>query len=159
MSVKDSIIQKGFLCTVGLAHLCDQVMDEDSVNVTLFLKAGAIPIVRGNMPQSAFNIHSLNLVWGEALNPYDRTRSAGGSSGGDAGLVSSGCVPFALGGDIGGSIRIPCSFCGIYGFKPTSTRCSSHGLTLGLRKRFTLRSYIRSTVGPIALSVEDLISA
>jgi Asp-tRNA(Asn)/Glu-tRNA(Gln) amidotransferase A subunit family amidase len=59
------------------------------------------------------------LIWGTAENFYDRERSCGGSSGGDAGLVASRCVPIAIGSDIGGSIRVPATFNGIIGFKPT----------------------------------------
>lgn len=65
------------------------------------------------------SIHADNLIWGCSKNVHDKERSCGGSSGGDAGLVASRCVPIALGTDIGGSIRIPATFLGIYGFKPT----------------------------------------
>ena len=64
-------------------------------------------------------IHSINNIYGTSLNPHNVSRTCGGSSGGDAGLVSSKCVPLSIGTDIGGSIRVPSSFCGIYGFKPT----------------------------------------
>ena len=83
------------------------------------LKAEAIPLVRGNLPQAALSVHSVNKIWGRAKNPYDQERSCGGSSGGDAGLVASRCVPLGIGTDIGGSIRIPAAFNGIVGFKPT----------------------------------------
>jgi len=58
------------------------------------------------------------------MNPLNVKRSCGGSSGGDAGLIAARCVPFALGSDIGGSLRVPAAFCGIYGMKPTTGRIS-----------------------------------
>ena len=94
-------------------------MQEDAAIVKSFLKAGAIPLVRGNVSQSALSIHTDNYVWGCSKSPQDITRSCGGSSGGNAGLVAARCVPFAVGNDIGGSLRFPAVFCGIYGFKPT----------------------------------------
>ena len=65
-------------------------------------------------------IHNNSPVWGVAHNPWDYQRSCSGSSGGDAGLVGARCVPLGFGSDVGGSIRIPASFNGIYGIKPTS---------------------------------------
>ena len=75
-------------------------------------------MVRANTPQT-ITVHAKNLIWGEAKNAHQFERSCGGSSGGDAGLVLARCVPLGLGTDIGGSIRFPAVFCGIFGFKPT----------------------------------------
>lgn len=72
---------------------------------------------------------SNNKIWGRCYNPYNKERTAGGSSGGDAALVSSRCVLLGVGNDIGGSIRIPAAFCGIYGFKPTAGRLTWSGVT------------------------------
>lgn len=111
---------KGYTSTCGTAFLCeDNVSEEDSAVVQCMKLEGAIPLVRGNVPQAMYSIHTTNYIFGEALNPKDNSRSCGGSSGGDAGLVAAGCVPLGIGGDIGGSIRFPAVFCGIYGFKPT----------------------------------------
>ncbi len=90
-------------------------------------REGAIPIVRGNLPQFVWVGHTENRIFGRALNPYDKTRTCGGSSGGDGGLVSSRCVPFAIGTDIGGSIRSPAACNGIIGFKPTAQRGTTRG--------------------------------
>ena len=100
ISIKDNIMQSGHTASVGVASLCNQIFSEDAVIVKLLVKAGAVPMVRGNLPQSALSIHSMNYVWGEARNPRDTKRSCGGSSGGDAGLIASRCVPFAVGTDI-----------------------------------------------------------
>jgi len=79
----------------------------------------------------AFGFHTENRVWGAALNPYDHSRTCGGSSGGDAGLISTRCVPLSICSDIGGSIRIPAHFTGICGFKPTAWRTSEQGYLTG----------------------------
>ena len=91
----------------------------DGFCIVPLLKSGAIPLVRGNVPAAGADIHVDNHVWGRARNPHNQERSCGGSSGGDAGLVAANCVPIGFGSDIGGSIRIPASFNGIVGFKPT----------------------------------------
>lgn len=118
ISIKDIFKMKGQLSTVGCVMLNSRC-DVDSENFLPITEAGAIPLVRGNLPQAALSNHSDNPIWGPCLNVYNRTRTCGGSSGGDAGLVAARCVPMAIGSDVGSSIRIPASFCGISGFKPT----------------------------------------
>lgn len=118
VSIKELFSMKGLLSTVGTAML-DHKRTTDSEGVLPLTEAGAIPIIRGNLPQCALSYHSDNYVWGRAQNVYQRERSCGGSSGGDAGLVAARCVPMALGSDVGGSIRIPATFNGVTGFKPT----------------------------------------
>jgi amidase len=76
------------------------------------------------LPQLIYVGHTENRIFGLSVNPYDKTRSSGGSSGGDGALVSMRCVPFAIGSDVGGSIRSPAAYCGIVGFKPTAMRSS-----------------------------------
>lgn len=104
--------------------------EKDAAVVQLLKSQGAIPMVRGNVPQFVYVGHSENRIFGRALNPYDKTRTCAGSSGGDAGLVASKCVAFAIGTDIGGSIRAPASCNGIIGFKPTSQRNSNKGVVV-----------------------------
>ena len=87
-------------------------------------------MVKGNVPQLLFALHSENDIYGQAQNPWDPSRVPGGSSGGDAGLVAARCVPLSIGSDIGGSIRAPAAFCGVYGLKPTAGRVSYKGCTL-----------------------------
>ena len=77
-----------------------------------------------------FTFNSNNFVYGEAKNPFDETRSCSGSSGGDGGLVAARCVPLAIGTDIGGSIRGPAAFLGIFGFKATPQRTPYKGIIL-----------------------------
>jgi Asp-tRNA(Asn)/Glu-tRNA(Gln) amidotransferase A subunit family amidase len=94
--------------------------DKDAAVVAFLKSEGAIPMVRGNVPQFVYAGHTENRIFGCALNPYDKTRTCAGSSGGDGALVSAKCVPFAIGTDIGGSIRAPAACLGIIGFKPTA---------------------------------------
>ena len=156
-SVKDQINMKGHLSTLGCAYLCDDRATEDAVAVQLFLRAGAIPLVRGNCPQLALSLHTNNLIWGEAKNPLRNERSCGGSSGGDAGLVASRCVPLGIGSDVAGSLRLPAAFCGIYGFKPTTYRFTKKGLACARKERFNQFNYLLSGSGPLGNTVDDLI--
>jgi Asp-tRNA(Asn)/Glu-tRNA(Gln) amidotransferase A subunit family amidase len=82
------------------------------------------------------SMHTKNLIWGEAKNAHNHERSCGGSSGGDAGMVLARCVPLGLGSDIGGSLRLPATFCGIYGFKPTQYRLSRKGMAVARQNSF-----------------------
>lgn len=160
MSIKDMFWQKGFLATVGCAFLCKDSdrATEDGVIVSLFIKSGAIPLVRGNCPQSALSLHTDNLIFGCTRNPHDQCRSAGGSSGGDAALIASQCVPFSIGTDIGGSLRFPAAFCGIYGFKPTQTRLTKKGIAPARSLRFSHFTHLTGTIGPMGKSVSDLVT-
>jgi len=88
---------------------------------------GAIPLVKSNIPAGLMCFDSGNYVWGLAKNPWNENRSIGGSSGGEAGLVSTHGSPIGLGTDIGGSIRTPCAYGGCYGIKPTPSRTSLAG--------------------------------
>jgi Asp-tRNA(Asn)/Glu-tRNA(Gln) amidotransferase A subunit family amidase len=82
-------------------------------------------------------MHSDNRVWGCALNPWNNERSCGGSSGGDSGLVAARCTPLALGTDLGGSLRVPAHFNGIWTFKPSGKRTSITGARTALPDNFT----------------------
>ena len=103
---------------------------KDAAIVAMLKREGAIFIVRGNCPQFVFVGHTANRIFGTSVNPYQENRTTGGSSGGDGALVAMRCVPFAIGTDIGGSIRSPASCNGIVGFKPTSQRSSNDGIVV-----------------------------
>jgi len=156
--IKDIIALKGSLHTAGVAcrtaeHLrCTQ----DCVAVQVLRSAGALPMVKSNVPQLLMLPETYNNVWGRTRNPWNLKRIPGGSSGGDAALVAMKCVPMALGSDIGGSIRIPAAFCGIVGFKPTMFRISGKG-SLVPRKdgKFGNGIIITASYGPIARTVDD----
>ena len=103
------------------------------------------------------SVHTKNMIFGEALNPLDHNRSCGGSSGGEAGLIAARCVPIGLGGDIGGSVRFPASFCGVYGIKPTVTRVSNRGHPKARKMQFAVPGHQEAVIGPLGSSVEDIV--
>lgn len=118
-SVKEFIGVKGMPQTAGLRRREDRVATQDATVVTRLRAAGAIPLGVTNVAEGGLWMESYNPVFGLTRNPWDLRRSAGGSSGGEAALVAAGGAPFGVGADIGGSIRIPSAFCGIFGHKPT----------------------------------------
>lgn len=129
ISVKDCIAIKGTFASGGMACRLRMRSEHNSLVVDLLNEVGAIPLCRGNAMQLMYMIESHNRIWGRTCNPWDLSRTPGGSSGGDAALVAMDCVPLAVSTDLGGSIRVPASFCGVVGFKPTSNRVSAKGNT------------------------------
>lgn len=144
---KDLLRTKGVRTTAGSKILADYVPNRDAVVVTRLNEAGAITIGKTGLHEFAFGVTSNNPHYGAIHNPWDLAKIPGGSSGGSAAAVAVGIVPFATGTDTGGSIRVPASFCGIVGFKPTFGRISVRGvLPLG----FTM-----DHVGPMTRTVRD----
>ena len=111
-------------------------------------------MVKSNVPQVAFTYQTQNHIFGKAINPYDRNRSTGGSTGGEAGLISSRCSPLGLGADMGGSIRIPASYCGIVGFKPGSQRLDPKGHTY-FSDLIEGMPGVKISIGQMGKTVED----
>lgn len=101
---------------------------KDAFAVARLRAAGAIPLGVSNIPELAMWVESVNMIYGRTNNPYDLGRGAGGSSGGEGALVGAGLSPFGLGSDVGGSIRLPASFCGVFGHKPSGGYSSSTGM-------------------------------
>jgi hypothetical protein len=89
--------------------------------------AGAIVIAKTNIPQTLFAFESVNPLWGRALNPWSVAHTPGGSSGGEGAFLAADGAALGIGSDIGGSIRIPAGYCGIYGLKPCQARVSFAG--------------------------------
>ncbi|CAH1243437.1 FAAH [Branchiostoma lanceolatum] len=131
VSIKDNADIKGMATTMGVTKNQDTPVDEDAVIVQVLKKQGAVPFVKTNIPQTLLSIACSNPVFGETVNPFDPTRTPGGSSGGEAALIRSGGSVLGIGTDIGGSVRIPAHFCGVYGFKPTAYRISPKGFQSG----------------------------
>lgn len=125
--VKDCMNMKGACTTGGMACRLHKKDEADCLTIELLRDAGAIPLCRGNVMQVMMLAESVNRIWGRTVNPWNLSRSPGGSSGGDAALVAMGCVPLSACADGAGSIRIPACFQGVIGFKPTSTRVSFKG--------------------------------
>ena len=122
MTIKDSLETEGLVTTSGAPELRNHRPKEDAVAVRRAIDAGAIVLGKTNLPIYAGDWQTYNAVYGRTNNPWDVTRTVGGSSGGAAASLAAGFVPLEMGSDIGGSIRTPASYCGVYGHKP------SHGI-------------------------------
>jgi Asp-tRNA(Asn)/Glu-tRNA(Gln) amidotransferase A subunit family amidase len=122
LSIKDNQWTTGDRTTFGSRLLADFVPPEDAPSVAGLRAAGAIFVGRTNLPEFAWRGSTDNPLFGESRNPWDLTRTPGGSTGGGAAAVAAGLGPLALGSDGAGSIRIPASFCGLVGLKPTFGR-------------------------------------
>lgn len=119
IAFKDLEAAIGFPLTKGSPIFKDQIATEDSVIVERLRRAGTIPIGKTNIPEFAMGSHTYNKVFGTTVNPYDHTKSAGGSSGGAAAALASGMLPLADGSDLGGSLRNPANFNNIVALRPT----------------------------------------
>ena len=122
---KDLTSTAGVITTMGSTLLRDNIPDVDAYVVTLVERAGFISIGKTNTPEFGLSSYTDNDIIGPARTPWDTSRNAGGSSGGAAAAVSARLLPLAPGSDGGGSIRIPSSACGVFGFKPSRGRVSS----------------------------------
>jgi Asp-tRNA(Asn)/Glu-tRNA(Gln) amidotransferase A subunit family amidase len=148
VAIKDHVWMRGAPATNGSLALADFVPDVDCVCVARLREAGAVPVGKTNNPEFCYRGITDNALFGLTRNPWSLDRTPGGSSGGSGAAVAAGMVPMALGTDGGGSIRIPASFCGIAGLKP------SFGLVPkmpGFRGWPTL-----SVDGPMARTVREL---
>lgn len=154
MTVKDTFEVVGMPATCGFPFLANHRPHKDADAVERLKAAGAIVYGKTNLPPGAFDWQSANPVYGQTNNPWNLARTPGGSSGGSAAAVAAGFSPLELGSDIGGSIRVPAHFCGIYGHKPT------YGLVPGAGHipplpGFHLRVEM-GVCGPLARSARDL---
>ncbi len=151
-TLKDSHETEGVVSTGGTKGLARHVPAADSTIAARLRAAGAILLAKTNTPELTMSFETDNLVYGRTNNPYALDRTPGGSSGGAAAIVAAGGVPFDVGSDTGGSIRLPSHFCGIAGLRPTSGRVPRTGHLWppgGAADALT-------TLGPMARRVEDL---
>ncbi len=145
---KDTHEVAGWRTTFGSPLRADHVPRRDELIVERIRRAGAVTIGKTNVPEWAAGSHTFNPVFGLTRNPYDLSRSAGGSSGGAAAALASGMVPLADGSDMGGSLRNPASFCNVVGLRPSVGRVPGWPAANGFD--------VTSVGGPMARSVEDL---
>jgi amidase len=145
---KDLQSAVGFPYTRGSPIYKDAMPTEDSVFVDRLRRAGVIPIGKTNVPEFGMGSHTFNKVYGTTVNPYDLTKSAGGSSGGAGAALAAGLMPIADGSDLGGSLRNPGNFNNIVGFRP------SVGMTPTWPTSFPLLGF--SVNGPLARTVSDV---
>jgi amidase len=155
-SVKDSIDVAGVKTTAGtLGRRYAAPAEKNATLVNRLCQAGGIPIAKTNLPDLLFSFETDNLIYGPTNNPYDVTRTPGGSSGGESALIAACGSPLGLGSDAAGSVRVPAAFCGIASIKPTSGRLprTGHVPPAG--------GWIEALwqIGPMARFTEDLLLA
>lgn len=148
IALKDIIFVEGTRSTAGSNFFSEESPQFDATLVSKLRDAGAIIIGKTNLHEFAFGVTTENPHFGATANPWDTSRVPGGSSGGSAAAVVTGCCAGALGSDTGGSIRIPAAVCGHVGLKPTFGRVSVHGV-LALAQSL-------DTVGPMCRYVHDV---
>ncbi|ESZ25939.1 MULTISPECIES: amidase [unclassified Mesorhizobium] len=154
-TLKDMHDTSGMKTTVGFPPFADYVAKQDSPVVARLRAAGGVLMAKTNVATMLSDWQSNNPLFGRTSNPWNLQRTAGGSSGGAAAALCSGMTPFDVGTDMQDSIRLPASFCGVYGLKPTEHRVSLAGVFPD--PGGTARSVrLMSCLGPLARSVEDL---
>jgi amidase len=155
VTIKDSFATAGLRTTSGYPPLSDYIPTEDSTVVARLKAAGAIVLGKTNMPILVQGFQSDNPVFGRSNNPWDLTRTPGGSTGGGAAALAAGMSPLEIGSDYGGSVRIPAHYCGLFSIKPTERRIPLTGHIPELPgKQRSIRHV--ATPGPLARSLGDL---
>ncbi|KAF6524998.1 hypothetical protein HZS61_010793 [Fusarium oxysporum f. sp. conglutinans] len=150
IALKDIHCVAGHASTMAFVSGRNNIVSQDSAVVSALRTEGAIFFCKTTMPQSAMAIETVSNLWGRTLNPSNRDLNAGGSSGGDAVLVAMKGTPLTPSTDLGGSIRVPAAFNGLYALKPTAARIPKGGMPdLG-------QSLIQVSFGPICHSIEDM---
>ncbi len=155
ITIKDSLDTAGIISTGGTKGRANYIPPRDATAVARLKAAGAIILGKTNTPDLTMAFETNNLVYGRTNNPFDVTRTPGGSSGGAAAIVAAHGSPLDIGSDTGGSIRVPSHFCGIAGIKPTAGRVSRAGHIID----FAGPCESLTHVGPLARTVDDLALA
>lgn len=155
VGIKDLSPTMGIRTTFGSPIFENWVPDYDSLPVERLKKAGAVVIGKTNTPEFGAGSQTFNPVFGPTLNPYDVTKTCGGSSGGSAVALACGMVPLATGSDLGGSLRNPAAWCNIVGFRTSIGRVPSYPNSLGFNS-FSVQGPMGRTVDDVALQLSVL---
>lgn len=155
VTIKDYIETANLRTTANYKPLANYIPQADATVVRRLREAGAIILGKTNLPKLSQGLQTDGELLGRANNPWNLAYTPGGSSGGGAAAVAAGLSPLDIGGDIGGSIRLPAHFCGIYGLKPTEHRVSNAGC-LGRKPGVPSRVRHLRVLGPLARSIQDL---
>ncbi len=152
---KDSVDTAGIRTTSGSPIYVERVPDENALIVDRLQQAGAVSIGKTNIPEFGAGSQTFNPVFGATRNPYDLSKTVGGSSGGAAAALVSGMVPIADGSDVGGSLRNPASFCNVVGLRPPPGRVPTHP-SLTPWSTLLVSGPMARTVGDIALLLQAI---
>ncbi len=152
LTVKDTIDTEGLRTTSGSRLRANRIPDRDATAVSRLKAAGALILGKTNTPEMAIAYETDNPLFGRTNNPHARSRTPGGSSGGEAAAIAARLSPAGIGSDLSGSIRVPAHFCGIVGLKPTTGRVPMDGHTPSATGLLSLGACI----GPMARTVADL---
>ncbi|MCX2982784.1 amidase [Halieaceae bacterium IMCC14734] len=157
ITIKDALATEGLVTVGGIPACKDNVPEQSAVAVQRYVDAGAIIFAKTNVPFMSADLQTYNDVYGVTNNPWDVTRTSGGSSGGAAAALAAGLTPLELGSDIGGSIRTPSHFNGVYGHKPSFNLVPQRGhLPPG---DGVLSEGDLSVIGPLGTCPQDLEKA
>ncbi len=154
LTIKDCIAVGGLRATAGLEELRDNIPEQDGPVPSRVLGAGGVLIGKTNVPPNAGDWQADNPVFGRTVNPWDHSRTPGGSTGGGSAALAAGLTALEFGSDIGGSIRVPAAFCGLYGHRPSDSAVPRSGHVPG--PPVPRPGAIMGVQGPLARSAEDL---
>lgn len=155
VTVKESYNMVGLPTTWGIPEHRDFVPTEDAVQVSRLQAAGAVVLGKTNVPLGLQDIQTFNEIYGTTNNPWDHTRTSGGSSGGSAAALASGFGALSIGSDLAGSLRTPAHFCGIYSHKPTVGLVATRGMVAPPGPALPVEHDL-AVAGPMARTARDL---
>ena len=157
MTIKDCIDVQGLPGTAGVVEFADRRPVHDAPVVARVRAAGAVILGKTNVPPWAGDHQADNPVFGRTNNPWDLDRTPGGSTGGGAAALAAGLTALELGSDLGGSIRVPAAFCGVYGHRPSDTAVPRSGHFPG--SPLPNAAWVMNVQGPLARTADDLALA
>jgi len=155
ITIKEIFWIKGKRSTMNFRMLKNFVAEEDAVVIDRIKKKGAVILGQTNVPRNLSGYQVRGDIYPEGKNPYNTEFTPGGSTGGGAAALAAGFSPLELGADLGGSIRVPASFCGLYGLKPTERTVPLHG-NFPITKKFSTYIAHMGQAGPLARDVGDV---